>query len=161
MLESVFNRFAGLQVCNIIKKRLQRDCFPVNTEKFLRCFFYCFLTPPWMHLSIGYLVLSDILHSMSDIWLLRRSISRNVVPNQICRFNLWFDNNKWRTSKNKLPKVVCRIAGKSFYLVATTKLGVERRKKEGKEENHIKNLVLNKRCLLTLGFWHKLRNLLE
>ena len=88
MLESVFNRFAGLQVCNIIKKRLQRDCFPVNTEKFLRRFFYCFLTPPWMHLSIGYLVLSDILHSMSDIWLLRRSISRNVVPNQICRFNL-------------------------------------------------------------------------
>ena len=28
--------FAGLQVCNYIKKRLQRYCFPVNSAMFLR-----------------------------------------------------------------------------------------------------------------------------
>ena len=36
MLESVFNKAAGLQTCNIIKKRLQHRCFPVNIGKFLR-----------------------------------------------------------------------------------------------------------------------------
>ena len=28
MLESLFNKFAGLQPCNFIKKRLQDRCFP-------------------------------------------------------------------------------------------------------------------------------------
>ena len=30
MLESLFNKIAGLQACNFIKKRLQHSCFPVN-----------------------------------------------------------------------------------------------------------------------------------
>ena len=29
-----FNKIAGLQACNSIKKRLQHSCFPVNIEKF-------------------------------------------------------------------------------------------------------------------------------
>ena len=36
MLESLFNKVAGLQCCNFIKKRLQHRCFPVNIAKFLR-----------------------------------------------------------------------------------------------------------------------------
>ena len=36
MLESVFNKVAGLQACNFIKKRLQHRCFPVKFVKFLR-----------------------------------------------------------------------------------------------------------------------------
>ena len=42
VLESLFNKAAdlnnkvvGLQVCNLIKKRLQYRCFPVNSAKFL------------------------------------------------------------------------------------------------------------------------------
>ena len=36
MLESLFNKVAGLQACNFIKKRLQHSCFSVNIVKFLR-----------------------------------------------------------------------------------------------------------------------------
>ena len=31
-----FNKVAGLQTCNFIKKRLERRCFPKNVAKFLR-----------------------------------------------------------------------------------------------------------------------------
>ena len=36
VLESLFNKVAGLKVCNFIKTRLQRRYFPVNVEKFFR-----------------------------------------------------------------------------------------------------------------------------
>ena len=35
VLEPLFNKAAGLQVCNLFKKRLQRMCSPVNIAKFL------------------------------------------------------------------------------------------------------------------------------
>ena len=35
-MESLFNKIAGLQACNFIKKRLQQRCFLVNIAKFLR-----------------------------------------------------------------------------------------------------------------------------
>ena len=35
VLESLFNKVAGLQICNFIKKRLQSRCFLVNFAKFL------------------------------------------------------------------------------------------------------------------------------
>ena len=35
-MESLFNKFAGLEVCDFIKKRLQLSCFPLNIAKFLR-----------------------------------------------------------------------------------------------------------------------------
>ena len=38
VLESLFNKAAGLKACNFIKKRLQHRCFPVNIAKFLRTF---------------------------------------------------------------------------------------------------------------------------
>ena len=36
MLESFCNKVADLQICNVIKKRLQHRCFPVNIAKSLR-----------------------------------------------------------------------------------------------------------------------------
>ena len=36
VLESLFNKAAGLQACNFVKKRLQHRCFHVNGVKFLR-----------------------------------------------------------------------------------------------------------------------------
>ena len=36
MLESLFNKAAGLKACNSIKKRLQHSCFPVKLAKFLK-----------------------------------------------------------------------------------------------------------------------------
>ena len=36
MLEFLFNKVAGLKVCNFNKMRLQRSCFPVNNAKDLR-----------------------------------------------------------------------------------------------------------------------------
>ena len=35
MLESLFNKVAGPQACNFIKKRLQHKCFPVKFAKIL------------------------------------------------------------------------------------------------------------------------------
>ena len=41
VLESLFNKIAGLEACNFIKKTLQHRCFPVKLAKFLRTpFFY-------------------------------------------------------------------------------------------------------------------------
>ena len=40
MLESLFNKFADLQVCDLIKKRLQHSCFPVYIVEFLGTIFY-------------------------------------------------------------------------------------------------------------------------
>ena len=40
MLESLFNKVAGLKACNFIKKRLKHSCFPVNIEKILRTAFF-------------------------------------------------------------------------------------------------------------------------
>ena len=34
--ESLFIKFADLEACNLIKKRHQHRCFPVNIEKFFR-----------------------------------------------------------------------------------------------------------------------------
>ena len=36
VLESRFNKVAGLKACNFIKKGIQHRCFPVNDTKFLR-----------------------------------------------------------------------------------------------------------------------------
>ena len=36
MFESLFNKVAGLQACNLIEKRLQHRCFPVSVSKTLR-----------------------------------------------------------------------------------------------------------------------------
>ena len=40
VLESLFNKVAGLKACNSIKKRFQHRCFPVKFPKFLRTHFF-------------------------------------------------------------------------------------------------------------------------
>ena len=35
VLESIFNKVAGLKSCNVIEKRLQHRCFPVNIAQVL------------------------------------------------------------------------------------------------------------------------------
>ena len=40
MLESVFNKVAGLQAYNFVKKRLQHRCYLVKFAKFLRTLFF-------------------------------------------------------------------------------------------------------------------------
>ena len=35
-LDSLFNKVASLEACDLIKKRLQLSCFPLNIAKFLR-----------------------------------------------------------------------------------------------------------------------------
>ena len=45
MLDSLFNKVAGLRVCNFIKKRLQHQCFPVKIGKFLTAYFEEHLQP--------------------------------------------------------------------------------------------------------------------
>ena len=44
VLESLFNKVADLKAHNLIKKRIQHMCFPVNIEKFSRTVFH--RTPP-------------------------------------------------------------------------------------------------------------------
>ena len=39
MLESLFNKFIGLQACNFTKKRLQHRRFPVNIANFKNTYF--------------------------------------------------------------------------------------------------------------------------
>ena len=40
VLESLFNKVAGLKAWNFIKKRPQDRCFPVNIAKFLRLYLF-------------------------------------------------------------------------------------------------------------------------
>ena len=40
VLEFLFNKAAGLKVCNSIKSRLQHRCFPVELAKFLKTLFF-------------------------------------------------------------------------------------------------------------------------
>ena len=39
VLESLFNKFIGLQACNFTKKRLQHRHFPVNIANFKNTYF--------------------------------------------------------------------------------------------------------------------------
>ena len=40
LLESLFNKVAGLKACNTIKKRLQHRCLPVINARVLRAAFF-------------------------------------------------------------------------------------------------------------------------
>ena len=59
MLEFLFNKVAGPQTCNFIKKRFQHRCFPVNVTKFLRT--------PFSPNTTGQLLLN--LHEIVTKWL--------------------------------------------------------------------------------------------
>ena len=54
MLESLFNKVAGLKACNFIKKRLQHGCFPVSFKNIL------------MGHATGVLLAEKLLSSLED-----------------------------------------------------------------------------------------------
>ena len=56
VLESLFNKYAGLKACNFIKKRLQHRFFPVKFAKFLRT--------PFLTEHVRWLLL-EISHELS------------------------------------------------------------------------------------------------
>ena len=56
MLESLFNKVARLHACNLIKKRLQHSCFPLNIAKLVKTAFF-YRTPlvaTFFDLNTGY-----------------------------------------------------------------------------------------------------------
>ena len=61
MLDSLFNKAAGLQACNFIKTRLHHKCFPVNIAKVLRTpiqKIFCELLPLLFH-RLGFTLIND------------------------------------------------------------------------------------------------------
>ena len=52
VLDSLFNKAAGLKACNPIKERLQHRCFPMKFEKFLRTPFFT-KEFQWLHLRFN------------------------------------------------------------------------------------------------------------
>ena len=80
MLESLFDKVAGLKVCNFIKKRLQHRCFPVNIAKFLRTVF--FIEHHWWLLLFS----AYIPHLAHLSWFINVNfshISANSILNQL------------------------------------------------------------------------------
>ena len=84
MLESLFNKVAGLEACSFIKKRLQHICFPVNIVKFLRIVF--FIEHLWW-MSFG-------IHDLTSL----------SGHEQIC-----FSRLSFRRYFSHLPKNVCEM----------------------------------------------------
>ena len=52
MLESIFNKAAGLKVCNSIKKKLQYSCLAVKLAAFLKTLFFA-EEFPWLLLTFN------------------------------------------------------------------------------------------------------------
>ena len=65
----LFNKFAGLQSCNLIKKRLYHKCFPVNMGKFLRT--ASFIEHLWWLLLTKCLCLQQIF---KKLWQNKRNL---------------------------------------------------------------------------------------
>ena len=63
MSESLFNKIAGIQICNFNKKRPQHRSFPVNIAKFLRTTFF-YKTPP-----VAAFVDQEIHKRLHESWL--------------------------------------------------------------------------------------------
>ena len=104
--------FAGLQVCNFIKKRLQRWCFPVNTANFLRT--------PILKNICERLLLTLWKRIDTHSWRLNNSSKKN--------FNHWKSRNlqfcKRHTYKEKSKENACKsdqIPGGKLSRLARTK----------------------------------------
>ena len=75
MLESLFNKAAGLKFCNLINKRLPHRCFPVNIAKFWKTAFSqntsggCFCTCQEKKFSSILLLRTPIRSSPSEVML--------------------------------------------------------------------------------------------
>ena len=79
-VEVFFNKVAGLQACDFVKKRLQHRCFPVKFTKFLRTPFlkyicqrlllYCTLTTHWYLSVLLYIVFNTFFSSLQLLLLI-------------------------------------------------------------------------------------------
>ena len=95
MLESLFNKVAGLNSCNFIKKWLQHRCFPVKFAKFLRTPFF-HRTPPVSAFDKSTIQrrIEDLTKHIRRSFLVKkrhhkcliRSFKRVWTKNQYCRF---------------------------------------------------------------------------
>ena len=74
MLESLFNKVAGLKVWNFVLKRLQHRCFPVNMAKFLRA--------PVMKNTCERLLLQK--GNLRELILKEKSIKKRIIRCPIC-----------------------------------------------------------------------------
>ena len=79
MLESSFNRLAGFNTCNVLKKSLQQRCFPINIAKFLRTLILMKICEQLL-LQLLLLIVnnfsSGLFSALISIELLQRSSSR-------------------------------------------------------------------------------------
>ena len=79
MLESLFNKVAGILACNFIKKRLQHRCFPLIIQKFSRM--------PILNQrsqKMKCLFMSEVMHSLlSKVYTKTLFSKRNIVQCKI------------------------------------------------------------------------------
>ena len=100
MLESLFNKAAGLKACNFIKKRLQHRYFLVNIVKYLRIAF-CYRTPP-------------VVASESQCFYIPDSLTPNILNKThivYCRTYktlTWFSNFRSRHRRCSVRKGVLK-----------------------------------------------------
>ena len=78
VLESLFNKVAGLQDCNFIKKRLQYRCSPENIAKFLT-------TPTSTNICKQLLLQKELKGNTSLKWEARQLPGLPVISLNVCR----------------------------------------------------------------------------
>ena len=74
--QSFFNKAAGLQACNFIKRKLQRSCFPVKFAKVLRA--------PFFTKHLWWLLLLKSVYNFANLWSYFNQFVKSIhctVPN--------------------------------------------------------------------------------
>ena len=94
MLESISNKFVHLQSCNVIKKRHQHRCFPVNIAKFLRI--AIFIEHLWWLLKCRVITLKQV--QVASAAYLRCSLRKIFL-------NSWGIGRRISTAESDLSKV--------------------------------------------------------
>ena len=93
MLEYRFSKNTGLQTCNVIQKKPQHRCFPVNIAEFLRIAIF-FRTPPLFECRVINLKQVQVASSA----LLRCSFRKMFL-------NFWSNGRRTSTAENDLSRV--------------------------------------------------------
>ena len=150
MLESLFNKVAGLKTLHFIKKRLQHKYFPVNFRKFLKTTFFTEHLR-WLLLkrvcegtSLVKILQSYHLHifGINRRWFKKMPIKK-IMNNRDC----W---NVYRSSfyYSKLYVFICEIQ-KNLYLSREQEEGGRERRRKGRIGE-----ALRKYCIKGVG-WPK------
>ena len=94
MLESLFTKTAGLQICNFIKKRIQHRCFPVNIAEFLRI--AVFIEQLWWKLECRVITFKHV--QVASAAFLRSSFKKIFLNN-------WSNGKRISTAESDLSRV--------------------------------------------------------